>query len=85
MDEDEILIIPYGDSPCEECNRTGQCENCGGAGKDCFCEGGKCATRDGPEEPVFDERAEAKRPLGRGNYREIPSVLVARLRRMSFE
>jgi hypothetical protein len=35
---------------------------------------------DGLEEPVFDERAEAKRPLGWGNYREIPPVLVARMR-----
>jgi hypothetical protein len=35
---------------------------------------------DGLEEPVFDEGAEAKRPLGWGHYREIPPVLVARMR-----
>jgi len=35
---------------------------------------------DGLEEPVFDERAEAKRPLGWANYKEIPPVLVARMR-----
>jgi len=35
---------------------------------------------DGLEAPVFDGRAEAKRLLGWGNYREIPPVLVARMR-----
>jgi hypothetical protein len=35
---------------------------------------------DGLEEPVFDERAEEKRPLGWGDNREIPPVLVARMR-----
>lgn len=29
---------------------------------------------------MFDEKAEAKRLLGCGHYREIPPVLIARMR-----
>ncbi len=35
---------------------------------------------DGLEEPVFDQAAEATRPLGWANYNEIPPVLVGRMR-----
>lgn len=36
---------------------------------------------DGIEEPVFDDATTSPRPLSWANYREIPPVLVARLRR----
>ena len=35
---------------------------------------------DGTEEPVFREPTPSKRPLSWGNYREVPPVLVARMR-----
>ena len=35
---------------------------------------------DALEEPVFDEAAEARAPLGWANFKEIPPVLVARMR-----
>ena len=35
---------------------------------------------DGLEEPVFDDAEESARPLSWTNYKEIPPVLVARLR-----
>ena len=35
---------------------------------------------DGLEEPVFDDAEETARPLGWANFKEIPPVLVARLR-----
>ncbi len=35
---------------------------------------------DGLEELVFDERVEARRPLGWGKSREIQPVLIARMR-----
>jgi 2-polyprenyl-3-methyl-5-hydroxy-6-metoxy-1,4-benzoquinol methylase len=35
---------------------------------------------DGLEEPVFDQRVEAKRPFDWANYEEIPPILVARMR-----
>lgn len=38
---------------------------------------------DGIEEPVFDRSAEPSRPFSWANYREIPPVLVARLRLVS--
>ena len=38
---------------------------------------------DGLEEPVFDAQAEARRPFSWANYKEIPPVLVARMRVLS--
>ena len=35
---------------------------------------------DGVEEPVFDEKAEGQRPFSWANFKEIPPVLVARMR-----
>ena len=40
---------------------------------------------DGLEEPVFDQAMEGKRPLSWVNYKEIPPVLVARVRLMKEE